>query len=145
MTDSSKANAMYYGETSMRSHLNKILKDIKESGKQYSKVVGIARGGVIPAVVLSHHLNIPFYCLEWSKERPVMFDASVELDENTLLVDDIVDSGQTMMEIIEAYGKMDTAALVYNSDQLQFKPTYHGWRIDRKFIPNWIDFWWEKI
>ena len=143
MTD--KANAMYYGETSMRSHLGRMIKDIKESGKQYDKVVGIARGGVIPAVILSHHLGIPFYCLEWSKERVVIFDASLDLNENTLLVDDIVDTGKTMMEIVAAYGQMDTAALIYNSDQTAFKPTYAGWTIDRRFIPNWIDFWWEKI
>lgn len=140
-----RQNAMYYGETVMRSHLQKMIKEIRESGKNYNKVVGIARGGVIPAVIISHHINLPFYCLEWSKDRPVLFDTSVELDSNTLLVDDIVDTGQTMVEIMEAYGVMDTATLIYNSDQELIKPTYHGWRIDRKFIPNWIDFWWEKL
>jgi len=140
-----KSNALYYGETVMRSHLQKMIKEIRESDRKYNKVVGIARGGVIPAVIISHHIKLPFYCLEWSKDRPVMFDASAELDADTLLVDDIIDSGQTMVEIMEAYGKMDTATLIYNSDQQLITPTYHGWRIDRNFIPNWIDFWWEKI
>lgn len=67
-----------------------IASQIIASGKTYKGIVGIPRGGIIPAVILSHRLGVPLfvdqYC--WDEED----------FKNNLLVDDIWDSGKTMNE-----------------------------------------------
>ena len=55
----------------------KVLDELPEIGS----VMGIARGGLIPAVMLSHKLGVPYTNL---------------IDPNTLVVDDICDSGVTI-------------------------------------------------
>jgi uncharacterized protein len=53
---------------------------------QIDSVFGIARGGMIPAVMISHRLNLP-----WSN---VMLP-------NTLVIDDICDTGHTLKIVLE--------------------------------------------
>lgn len=66
------------------------------------KVVGITRGGLIPGVILSHLLNVPFESLDWQTRdgdtRDVEKAESLNSDK-VLIVDDIVDSGKTMLEL----------------------------------------------
>jgi hypoxanthine phosphoribosyltransferase len=135
---------LFYNFEAFTRDVNRIAESVEKSGKKYDCIVGIARGGVIPAVALSHKMNIPFQALHWSKNEPTVIDLGFKLNDKILLVDDIVDTGQTMQEIIAIHGHVDTASLVYNSGQ-SFKPNYWGWMIDRQIITNWIDFWWEKV
>lgn len=126
-------------------HIWNITLSIYKSEKQYDKIIGISRGGLIPGVVLSHRLNLPFVPLEWSKK---IQDKSQPLDilNNSLLVDDIIDDGTTMKEIMDHYGNCDTAVLIYNEiNKCNITPTYHGWKINRNEIPEWFDFWWERV
>ena len=44
----------------------KICRDITLSGWQPDYIVGLTRGGLIPAVMVSHYLNIPMYSLSVS-------------------------------------------------------------------------------
>ena len=40
---------------------------------------------------------------------------------------------------------MDTAVLIYNNiNESKIKPNYYGRQINRKDVPEWFDFWWEK-
>lgn len=57
---------------------------VKDKG--FKSVAGLPRGGLIPAVILSHSLNIPLVSIE-------------EADKGTLLVDDMCDSGNTLLEL----------------------------------------------
>ena len=60
-------------------------------------IVGISRGGLIPGVMISHKLNIPFKPVHastrdfphWENYLPKANDSKV------LIVDDICDSGET--------------------------------------------------
>ena len=66
-------------------------------------------------------------------------------DIKILLVDDIVDSGKTFLEIFGRYWNMDTAVLIYNNiNESKIKPSYYGRQINRIDTPEWFDFWWEK-
>jgi len=51
-------------------------------------ISGLARGGLIPAVLVSHKLNLPYTDkILWSDDKVI---------RNTLLIDDICDSGETL-------------------------------------------------
>ena len=56
---------------------------IKTSSIEINSISGLPRGGLIPAVMLSHKLNIPLYSLG-------------TVVGNILVVDDICDSGETL-------------------------------------------------
>ena len=55
--------------------------------KHIRKIYGVPRGGLIPAVMLSHLLDIP---LILNKE---------EIDGETVIIDDIVDTGKTISKL----------------------------------------------
>jgi uncharacterized protein len=59
---------------------------IKSSGLNIEHIFGMPRGGLIPAVMLSHKLNIP------------LFKTGMILDNKVLIVDDICDSGVTLQK-----------------------------------------------
>jgi len=74
----------------------KYIKDIYElantlqyvfnSKDDFAGIFGIPRGGVIPATIISHELEIP-----WLAEMP-----EGKLDRKILIVEDIVDTGSTL-------------------------------------------------
>jgi hypothetical protein len=66
-------------------------------------VHGIARGGLIPAVMISHKLNLPYVNA---------------VGKNTLVIDDIADSGVTLEKAPGVY----TAVLHYKPHTSCFKP-----------------------
>ena len=117
--------------------------------KDYDYIVGIKRGGLVPAVCLSHALGIPMYSLDWSnRDYPANNDNARVIQPNSkiLLVDDICDTGETIMQIKSLYSfcNIDTAVLLYNEDQPHI-PNYYARKFSRKTEPDWITFWWENI
>ena len=69
----------------MKEDIKKIADFLKY--KHFKKVYGVPRGGLIPAVMLSHFIEIP---LILNKE---------EIDEETVIIDDIVDTGKTISKL----------------------------------------------
>ena len=91
--------------------------------------------------------NIPLKTLSWSSQLKdgSMLTWFILRNKKILLVDDIVDSGKTFLEIFGKYWDMDTAVLIYNNiNESKIKPDYYGRMINRKDTPEWFDFWWEK-
>jgi len=88
-------------------YINKLACKIEQSGKKYTGVYGIPRGGYYPAIKLGKLLDLPVFTeLSYS---------------NILVVDDICDSGATL----ENYFKYDKAVVFcrpYSTD----KCTYYG-------------------
>ena len=134
------------------SDVDAIAIQVEASGIAYDHIVGIARGGLIPAVQLSHQLKVPFASIHWSTRDNIGRDLKNILllaggNKRILLVDDICDSGKTLTEITTYpffKAKIDTAVLIYNVAQ-EFTPTYFGKTIDRTKFTDWLDFWWETI
>ena len=60
--------------------------NITNSGTQFAAIGGLPRGGLIPAVMLSHTLKIPYVPQAVFMRTP----------GNLLLVDDICDTGKTL-------------------------------------------------
>jgi uncharacterized protein len=121
-------NKLKLNQTDLRNLVNKICRDITQSQWSPEYVVGISRGGLIPGVMLSHWLGVPFRPLEVSlrdggqcvSDLGMAEDAygytSREVDffegdpmellsegrmKNILIVDDINDSGATFNWIME--------------------------------------------
>lgn len=122
-------------------------------------VVGVARGGLIPAIHLSHRFNKPLRVINWStrdfEERDQLkwidvIISSVE-GQKFLLVEDIVDSGKTMREMfssVKEYSQSDlknikTASLWLNTSQYEFKPDYYCQPVNRNNDKRWVIFPWE--
>ena len=121
----------------------------------FDYVVGISRGGLVPGVFLSHRLKIPFRPIEWSlrdsNTRSIPPDIRMDIyrGKKILLVDDIVDSGETILTILNKIGtdfrpNIKVACLVYNKAQNLITPDFWYNVIDRGDYPDWVNFWWEK-
>jgi hypoxanthine phosphoribosyltransferase len=89
----------------------KICRDITISGWKPDYVVGITRGGLLPAVMISHYLKVPCNTLNVSLRDGVETESNLWMAEdafgytdtpkNILIVDDINDTGATINWIIK--------------------------------------------
>lgn len=74
--------------------------------KEVAVVIGIGRGGLIPAVTMSHHLNAPLVPIMWQTrdgEYKTNLNNIVEAlsyGDTILVVDDISDSGVTLSQVV---------------------------------------------
>jgi xanthine phosphoribosyltransferase len=81
-------------------------------------IVGLTRGGLVPGVLLSHYLDVPFYALNkdesnlWMAEDAFGYAGQDSQEEyksrwdisfrkNILIIDDINDTGKTFRNIVE--------------------------------------------
>lgn len=135
--------------------IRSICNEIRASKVGFDFIVSISRGGLIPGVLMSHNLEIPLRVVEWStrdtglKLCPEDIKLSAQQGKTILIVDDIVDSGLTIRELIDSWELEDTpnikvACLTYNIAQKLIKPDYFDSTINRDYNKNWINFWWEK-
>ena len=97
----------------IESYCNKLAISILRSDFRPDYIVGISRGGLVPAVILSHKLAVPLYTLKvtlrdgkeedcdhnlWMSEDAMGYGAAGCLEDektNILIVDDINDTGAT--------------------------------------------------
>lgn len=71
-------------------------------------ILGLARGGLVPAVMLSHKLNIPLVVCQYSSKhgKGTTQDQDFLPDlqgKRILIVDDINDTGHTLREVFDYY------------------------------------------
>lgn len=112
-------------------------------------IVGILRGGIVPARIFSDHFNIllDFFALDvklydginqrMEKAKIRAFDGDVS-GKKILLVDDLADSGKTMEAVLEYLKdeKITTATLFWKETAIR-KPDYYA-EIAKK--DEWIVF-----
>ena len=98
---------------------------IKESDITISSIYGLPRGGLIPAVILSHKLSIPLF----KPGRDVLVGS-------VLIVDDICDTGETL----EKY-TMFPVATIHTKPTSIVQPTFHYEEI---YGDIWISYPWEN-
>ena len=82
-------------------------------------IVGITRGGLLPAVHLSHALDVPMQTISWqtrvesNKEINQSLHQQIQHQKRVVFVDDINDSGSTFEGISDAYKcSVDTVRMV---------------------------------
>lgn len=121
--------------------------------KNIDLVVGVARGGLLPAVIISHMLAIPMRTLFYSSKvgRGDNRDHDNQLIEfsqkRLLLVDDLTDTGNTMRELSEVYqarGHDVTTTVLYYKElpESTFVPDIWAVKVSKNF--GWIDFPFEN-
>lgn len=126
--------------------IDSIVEQIKHREIKYDYIIGLTRGGLIPATVLSHKLDVPMLASNWATSRKKPSLTLMDLLDNprnrVLLVDEILDSGKTVSSFMDIHGKTDVAVLIWNMEQ-NIVPAYHAVEIARSKMPFWIEFWWE--
>lgn len=78
-------NKVYLSWKDIEDAIDSLAYNIKNSGLEIKSICGMVRGGLIPAVMLSHKLGIKYSHILLPK-----------IQGCTLLVDDICDSGNTL-------------------------------------------------
>lgn len=131
---------------------------IAADGWRPTCVVGIGRGGLVPAVYLSHAMGVPMLSCDWSS---TLDDGAAEAirrsatlaarGERLLLVDDINDSGRTTAALRAALdgagaavGAIRFATLIDNAVSAQ-RVDYRARTIDRTVTKDWFVFPWEAV
>ena len=95
-------------------------------------IIGIARGGVIPAVLLSKQLKVKdMYVLKVRVEgnkRRIMAEVFTDItNKKVLLVEDMLESGKTMIvlkEYLESKGAEVKTACLYIMPHTEIKPEF---------------------
>lgn len=121
-------------------------------------IIGVGRGGLVPAVYLSHATGRSMLSVDHSSQMTDFADAPlVRLaartrgGEKLLFVDDINDSGLTIARLRAALGDAGAAAghvrfatLLDNIVSSQ-RVDYFARRIDRTVTKDWFVFPWESV
>ena len=124
---------------------------IRQSGKQYDKMVCITRGGVFVGGLLAHFLEmrhittIALKLYEFNKQQAVVEELSAPdlplPGSRILIVDDMLDSGRTMAFLMDKWAdqyEIDIAVL-YDKGNGDIRPTFCA-----ATIPDeWVWFPWE--
>ena len=112
----------YVSWEKVRVGVHEISKEARK--RKYSGIYGIPRGGLVPAVMLSHKLKVPLL-------------STLSEVKNVLIVDDISDTGKTLLEFKKR--GYDIATLFYKEGSL-VKPNFWKYKKDT----DWIVFPWES-
>ena len=112
---------LYLSWNDIERSIDELCIKIQESLLPINSVHGLARGGYIPAVMISHKLNIPY---------------STTILRDTLVIDDICDSGKTLEKAPGLYH----AVLHYKPHTSSFVPTLWA----KEMGDEWIVYPWER-
>jgi hypoxanthine phosphoribosyltransferase len=121
-------------------------------------LVGVGRGGLVPAAYLSHRLDIPLLSVDVSSGEAgfageLLDKLAAKSRDGTpiMIVDDINDSGGTITHLrgaIERQGGVEDhvrVAVLINNVRSQAKVEYGGREIDRESDKRWFVFPWEAV
>ena len=133
---------------------NVLYSKLINSGWTPDYIVGVKRGGLIPAIKLSHSFKKPMIMmtcqLRDNKDEEIKLLEAEHLprNKNILIVDDICDSGVTFSKIVlefmmNGFYSVKTCALYHNISQ-NFFTDYNARIIDRSKDDRWIIFPWES-
>jgi hypoxanthine phosphoribosyltransferase len=113
-------NKVYLSWDDINILVEDLCQTIASSGADIKSITGIQRGGLIPAVMISHKLHIPYVS---------------RINKDTLVVDDICDTGETLKNTIGMY----TATLHYKPTAI-FTPDFYS----KEVGTEWIVYPWER-
>jgi len=152
-------NEFIYKNDSVNSLLKTILSQIQETESKYDCIIGIGRGGLIPAAMLGYKLDLKVYNLGISSYKGKTQTSSFTVYQDfhfddlskgsrVLIVDDICDSGNTINFVRQRVSRAasvnevecDYAALL-TREKTQDLVDFTGAIIEGD---EWIEFGWDK-
>ena len=141
---------LYYGCEEFRNDCNKLANEAKEFDPEV--IVAIARGGLS----LAHYLGELLDIREVYSINSIGYDADIKLEtvkvyntplikqgKRVLVVDDIADSGETLVEVIKNLKEKNptcsfkTATIFYKKNSI-FQPDFK-----LKEAKEWIEYFWS--
>jgi len=136
---------------SICSRCEKIVKELKEKYTDIMdyEIVGISRGGLVPAVIIGNLLGIrKVYSLglktykDQEKEGAEIYQVPDLANNNKiLLIDDISDTGESFEIVKKLYSHKELITVsVYMKEKTNFVPDIVGENIDNNI---WVVFPWE--
>jgi len=147
----------------LESHVHTIIREMMLSEWKPDYIVGITRGGLTPANMLSQYLNIPMHSLDVSMRDNMGQESNLWMADdasngvNILIVDDINDKGTTLSWIAndwrtsnpgiaaDAFGSNVRVAVLVNKLSSTFdKISYSSYEIGIDEADPWIVFSWEN-
>ena len=145
-------NLIMLHEMAIYNCMNKLIREINLYGSKPDMIIGIQRGGLIPAVHLSHYYDVPLQTMTVSfrdQSNVVGFDVIAKVDPNikTLIIDDINDSGSTIGIIKDLGNNLTTKihfAVLINKSESKSKVEYYGKTVNSKINDPWYVFPWEN-
>lgn len=157
---------VYFTDKDIDGFVLEIVRQVIGSAWKPDYIVGLTRGGLIPAVKISHYLDIPLETLKVSfrdngtcESNPWMAEEAFN-GKKILFVDDINDSGATLNWIKDDWqsncpnteetnweniwhDSVRFATLVHNENS-EFDVDYHSHSINKLDENVWIVFPWEN-
>ena len=158
----------YYEYIHVRDWVNQITYKMYQDMWRPDYIVGLTRGGLIPAVIMSHVINVPMHTLDVrlrdgidGPESNLWMAEDAYNGKNILILDDINDTGATLDWIIkdwqssclpsderwnEVWGNnVRFATLIDNlSSKFSRKVNYCGKEINKAERDVWIVYPWER-
>ncbi len=129
---------------------------VADSGFDPEIIIGVARGGMIPAGALTYALgvkltdaiNVEFYTdVAETLPAPVLLAPMLDIESirgrRLLVVDDVVDSGRTLalvLELLRKSGADVRSAVIYAKPSTIVEPDFEWKRTDK-----WIVFPWSAL
>ena len=147
------------GETIVYTHedfnrdMGRLVSQLKD--KEFDLIIGLNRGGCLPAVCLSHALKKPATMIDWSTRdganiHPKSINSYIaevsSTYKNILIADDLIDSGRSMKALlycVKPYFNVTVATLLHNTDVDLGVDHYYGTAYSRSVEERYFDFWWE--
>jgi len=132
---------LFYTNENLKGDLLELTRQMANDNFRPDIIMGPGRGGYVPGVMLSHFYGVPFRGFEWQTRDGSVRDANVVYNivsdamttshrVNILLVDDINDTGTTLIGIVTEvfkpigefiYTGQFKVATLFNKEQSNFK------------------------
>ncbi len=158
-------NKRYISEQQMKTGVLDIVTQMYNDEWRPDYIVGITRGGLIPAVMMSHYTGIKMHTIDvrlrdadHSPEHAAWLAEEIAQGKKALILDDINDTGETFAWIkddfetsapadwLDIWGNTVRWATIIDNVPSKFEIDYTSIEINKAENPEWIVFpfeeWW---
>jgi hypoxanthine phosphoribosyltransferase len=164
--DFNMTNKRYISEQEMRTGVLDIVSQMYSDDWRPDYIVGVTRGGLIPAVMMSHYTGVKMHTLDvrlrdadHSPEHALWMAEEAGAGKRILILDDINDTGETFKWIVkdweesnppadwlDIWGNTVRFATIIDNAPSKFDVDYTSIEINKAEDPAWIVFpfeeWW---
>lgn len=151
MTGRMMTRTSNYTEFDFHTDIRNLAQKIQDDRKEWfpDVVVGLTRGGLIPAVCLSHRLGVPMVAINTSSELVVhdvtSFPNLRSSYSNILVVDDMVDTGKQLKQLfsywfgnhlawwVRIFGNQESAIEEFPYDNIRVAVLINNTDVDKLF------------